>query len=161
MTILNADLIFWRHADTEINSPSGLDADRRLTEKGWRDAHNSASWLSQQLPTDVQVFCSPILRCQQTVSALKSLRPEVMIYTADYLSTQADVHALLAHIRQMTALECVMFVGHQPNLGVTIAKLVGNSRQCDVQKNAIWWLRSKTFKPNATYDVLQIQQTFI
>lgn len=159
--MLNADLIFWRHADAQINSPSGLDADRRLTAKGLSDAKRSARWLVQQLPADVQIFCSPILRCQQTVSALKCLRPEIMIHNVIFLSTDADAKALLQEIQRMTAPQCSLFVGHQPNLGLTIAQLVGDASQYDVQKNAVWWLRPQKIKASTSYVVLKIQQNFI
>lgn len=158
---VDADLIFWRHADAQINSPSGLDADRRLTAKGLSDAKQSAEWLAQQLPADVQIFCSPILRCQQTVSALKAFRPEVVIHNVDFLSTDADAKALLQEIRRITVPQCALFAGHQPNLGLTIGELVGDVSQSDVQKNAIWWLRPQKSEANASYVVLKIQQNFI
>ena len=43
------DIILWRHAEAEYGPP---DLQRRLTEKGHRQAEAAAKWLNRHLPND-------------------------------------------------------------------------------------------------------------
>ena len=61
------DIILWRHADAEYGPP---DLQRRLTDKGHRQAEAAAKWLNRHLPADYQVWASEAARSQQTAAYL-------------------------------------------------------------------------------------------
>lgn len=130
------DLILWRHADAEDGIP---DAERRLTERGLKQAQNMAAWLGKRLPEDAVVMSSPAARAQRTARAL----------TADYtveraLGTDATPEAVLEVAQWPDGERTVVIVGHQPTLGAVAALAVtGRVRSWSVKKGAVWWLRRR------------------
>ena len=56
------ELILWRHADAELGQP---DSERRLTDKGHKQAARMAKWLAERLPEDYVVMASPAVRAQR------------------------------------------------------------------------------------------------
>ena len=65
------DLILWRHAEAHDPHEGEHDLTRRLTSRGEKHAARMAQWLEQQLPEGVRILCSPAVRAEQTVQALK------------------------------------------------------------------------------------------
>lgn len=138
-----ANLILWRHAEAEAQSPSGADIDRALTKRGFKDAAKMAKWLNQHLPENTEVLCSPALRCLQTVDELKSLN-NVEIKIAEFLGVDHSVESIVKKINDNDVTQTILLVGHQPNVGLLIAKLLGmNDTACVVKKGAVWWLRQR------------------
>jgi phosphohistidine phosphatase len=130
------DLILWRHADAEEGSP---DAERRLTAKGKRQAAKMAEWLSDRLPRDARVLCSPARRARQTAAALGD-RFEVVAA----LDTGAQARELLAACGWPGKAGTVVAVGHQPTLGEAAALAVtGKAAAWSLRKGAIFWLESR------------------
>lgn len=144
------DYLFWRHAEAEDMSPSGQDADRALTRRGRKDAAKMAKWLNDYLPANAVVLCSPALRCQQTLAALAEYR-KIHAETVDYLSLNGSVAQTLSALESYSNASAVLLVGHQPNLGYLIARLLQmQSGSCVVKKGALWWLRQRTLSDEAT-----------
>jgi len=120
------EIIIWRHAEAEVKSESGLDSERALTRKGREDAHNMAKWLNKHLPADTKVYCSPALRCKQTVEALTKLSKKKRQWNVQYtevLSLESHAHS----IRQQLILAnstALLLVGHQPILGELVGDLL-------------------------------------
>ena len=52
-------LMLLRHAKTETDAPSGRDQDRRLDERGHRDAAEIGAWLARNPPYPDFVQVSP------------------------------------------------------------------------------------------------------
>lgn len=127
------DLILWRHADAVDGSP---DLARKLTDKGVKQARESAAWLREHLPKHVRILVSPAERTQQTARAL----------TADFevlkaLAPGASAAAVLAAAGWPEAGDTVLVVGHQPTLGMVAATLIaGEPMPWSVRKSGIWWL---------------------
>ena len=137
------DLILWRHAEAEEASASGLDTDRVLTKQGRKDAAKMAGWLKQHLPTDVLVLVSPARRCQETAAALAEVS-KVEIRTADFLSVNNSVETIAKEVAGIADAKTLLIVGHQPNLGYLIARLLKmQDKACVVKKGAVWWLRQR------------------
>src|SRR5947209_7875544 len=59
-------LMLLRHARTENEAVSGRDEDRRLDERGLRDAADTGGWLAAHPPFPDLVLVSPAVRSQQT-----------------------------------------------------------------------------------------------
>ena len=131
------DLILWRHAEAEDGFP---DQERKLTEKGERQAAKMATWLKAHLPGETRILVSPTTRTQQTAAALtqdgivvKEVGPGV------------SVAALLGAVGWPDAKGAVVVVGHQPTLGEVAAYLLANAQESwNIKKGAVWWFSNRT-----------------
>lgn len=141
-----ANLILWRHADAETESPSGLDSDRVLSKQGRKDATRMAAWLDQFLPSNTTILCSPAKRCLETVAALPQLNNAKLkrqVQVVDFLSVDSSVELMLQNLLNEDNQQTFLVVGHQPNLGLLISQLLVMQGGCVVKKGAIWWLRQR------------------
>lgn len=142
------DLLLWRHAEAEAESVTALDADRALTRRGRKDAAKMAKWLKEHLPTDTIVLSSPARRCQETVAALRDISG-IHVTTAEFLSVDSSIERIRKELSTFTAAKTILVVGHQPNLGSLLAKLVGmQESSCVVKKGAVWWLHQRSSQGN-------------
>jgi phosphohistidine phosphatase len=136
-------LILWRHAEAEDIAPDHSDANRRLTERGRKQAQRMGAWLDRNLPEGTRILVSPALRTRQTAEALGrrfELEPR--------LFTDADVDAHLEATgwpgRKGDQGQAMLLIGHQPTLGQLAAQLMcGQPLPWSVKKGAIWWLASE------------------
>ena len=140
------NLILWRHAEAEDLSETGLDEDRELTKNGRKDAAKIAKWLNEYLPENTEILCSPARRCIETVNALNDATQHKCkreIKVADFLGTDNSVELITKNLSNDNGSQTILVVGHQPNLGVLIAKLLGMQQSAVVKKGAVWWLRQR------------------
>jgi hypothetical protein len=90
------NLILWRHADAE-DLPERLvehhpaDLQRRLTQRGHKQAERVGQWLIERLDADALILVSPALRAQETAAALKR-----EFETVRDIAPGADASAVLA-----------------------------------------------------------------
>lgn len=142
-----SNLIVWRHAEAEVGAPSGLDADRALTDKGHADAQRMAKWLKKQLPKDAKIYCSPALRCKQTLDGLLALRGKKNFSHVEYTQTLALESSVAAITQQLLTapFSTILMVGHQPLLGELVAYLhsASGAESYAIKKGAVWWLRQQ------------------
>ena len=121
-----------RHAEAEALSPSGLDADRVLTEAGVKRMKAVARAIARMEPAFDAVLVSPLLRARQTaepVVAACRYRGEVRVTEA--LVPGADPSALLEELEE-GGWKSVLVVGHEPNLGRLFGRLVAGRRDVEV-----------------------------
>jgi phosphohistidine phosphatase len=136
------DLILWRHAHAgdPLLEPA-QDLQRALSTKGERQAIRMGAWLNQQLPESTRVLASPAKRAQQTAQALGRA-----FKTVEMLSPHHSVDDLLLAARYPLSREPVLVVGHQPTLGLVVARLLeatDPSQPWSVKKGSVWWLRTR------------------
>jgi phosphohistidine phosphatase len=137
------NLILWRHAEAEVNSISGADSDRALTKRGYKDAAKMAKWLNKHLPPNTQVFCSPARRCLETVAALQKIK-SIQLEVSDFLSIETTPEIITNKISEENSSNTILIVGHQPNLGIVISKLLDiNESVCPIKKGSVWWLQQR------------------
>jgi phosphohistidine phosphatase len=136
------DLILWRHAHAGDPLPDPeQDLQRPLSSKGERQAQRMAVWLNRQLTESTRVLVSPATRAQQTASALGRA-----FKTLDLLAPDKSVDELLLAARYPSSREPVLVVGHQPTLGLAVARLLeatDPSQPWSVRKGSVWWLRTR------------------
>jgi len=126
------ELILWRHADAELGQPDG---ERRLTDKGLKQAARMAKWLAERLPEDYTLMASPAVRAQQTARALSE-----ELTTVPDLNTSGSAKDLIRACGWPRG-GTVVAVGHQPTMGeVASLLLTGASASWAVKKGAIVWL---------------------
>lgn len=142
------DLLLWRHAEAEEGN---IDLQRRLTERGEKQARAMARWLKEHQPKDLRILVSPAVRCQQTAKAL-----DLPFETHRQLGPDACVSDLIAVSGWPSAGGSVMIVGHQPTLGRMASLLLcGQEAEWTVKKGAVWWFTNRT-RRGETQTVLRL-----
>ncbi|HWZ41770.1 MAG TPA: histidine phosphatase family protein [Bradyrhizobium sp.] len=125
-------LMLLRHAKTETDAPSGRDRDRRLDDRGHRDAAEIGAWLGRHPPFPDFVQVSPAVRAKQTWElvreAMKEQRapaPQVEFLPELY---GADPAQMLQIIRTASAADPrhLMMVGHNPGMHEFALMLTGS-----------------------------------
>ena len=130
------DLILWRHADAE---EGGRDLDRKLTAKGRKQSARMAEWLQARLPSRCTVLASPARRARETADALC-----VRYKINERLAPGAAPADILEAAGWPSHKGAVLVVGHQPDLGRTLAVLLsGAEGEWSVKKGALWWLSNR------------------
>ena len=114
-------LMLLRHAMTESDAPSGRDQDRRLDDRGRKDAAEIGTWIAAHPPFPDAVLVSPAVRAHQTwetawTEMKKTVPPPQVellpeLYGADPAQLLQTIHAACA-----TDPKRLMVVGHNPGL---------------------------------------------
>ena len=138
------DLILWRHADAgDSTSDAAADFQRRLTDRGRKQAERVGRWLQGRLPERYVLIASPAPRAAETAAALGGkLRTDVR------LAPGADVADYLAALNWPGGPEArmrhIVLVGHQPTLGrLASLLLAGSEADWSIKKGAVWWLSTR------------------
>ena len=124
-------LMLLRHAKTENDAPSGRDRDRRLDNRGRRDAAEIGAWIGRHPPFPDSVLVSPAIRAHQTWEiawkAMKDLVPEPQVELIPDLYG-ADPSQLLQTIREASDADPLrlMLVGHNPGMHELALALAGS-----------------------------------
>jgi phosphohistidine phosphatase len=124
-------LMLFRHAKTEVEAPSGRDKDRRLDDRGRRDAAEIGSWIGRHPPFPDRVLVSPAVRAHQTWDiaweAMKDLVPPPEVEWLPELYA-ADPTQLLHTIRMASVSDPkrLMLVGHNPGMHELALTLIGS-----------------------------------
>lgn len=124
-------LMLLRHAKTETDAPSGRDQDRRLDNRGRRDATEIGGWIGRHPPFPDLVLVSHAVRAQQTWEiaweAMKELVPEPHVELMPELYG-ADAPQLLQTVHDASAADPkrLMLVGHNPGMHELALALAGS-----------------------------------
>lgn len=132
-------LMLWRHAKTETDSPSGRDHDRRLDERGRRDAAEMGSWIAAHPPFPNLVLVSTAVRAQQTWDlAWQAMKDRIDTLKVEHLDELygAEPTDLLKIVRQAEAQAAkaevpkqLMLVGHNPGMHELAMMLAGSGEK--------------------------------
>ncbi|MBK9087774.1 MAG: phosphohistidine phosphatase SixA [Holophagales bacterium] len=125
-------LYILRHAEAEALSPSGLDADRALTDAGTKRMKLVARAIARMEPAFDAIFVSPLLRARQTaepVAAACRFKGELTITEA--LAPGADPAILLEEL-EAAGCSSALVVGHEPHLGTLVGRLVSGRKDVEV-----------------------------
>ena len=113
-----------RHGIAEDYSASGRDAARRLTQDGIDKTHGAAAGL-RQIGVDPQlILTSPLCRAEETARIAAEELGGTAIRVTDSLSPGVDFAALIREALAPPHPSAVMFVGHQPDLGMLASWLL-------------------------------------
>ena len=124
-------LMLLRHAKTENEAPSGRDQDRRLDDRGRRDAAEIGGFIAARLPFPDAVLVSPAIRARQTWDAAWAVMKDTVppphlellseLYGADPAQLLQTIHAASAHDPKR-----LMVVGHNPGMHELALALSGS-----------------------------------
>src|ERR1700737_1960581 len=114
-------LMLLRHAKTETDAPSGRDQDRRLDQRGQKDAAEIGDWIAGHPPVPETVLVSHAARARQTWDiAWEAMKDRVRAPQVEILPELygADAAQLLQTIREQSAADPkrLMLVGHNPGM---------------------------------------------
>lgn len=130
------ELILWRHAEAEDGIP---DSERRLTDKGQKQAKTMAAWLKPRLPKNTRILVSPTMRTRQTAAALDDA-----FEISEEIGPGVSVKAILTAAGWPNGDGAVVVVGHQPTLGETAAWILSaKTPSWNIRKGAAWWFTHK------------------
>jgi phosphohistidine phosphatase len=124
-------LLLLRHAKTEHDAPSGRDQDRRLDDRGRRDAAEIGGWIGRHPPFPDAVLVSTAVRTRQTWEiaweAMKHRVPRPQVETLPEIYG-ADPSQLLETIHGVSAADPrrLMVVGHNPGMHELALALTGS-----------------------------------
>ena len=124
-------LLLLRHAKTENDAPSGRDQDRRLDNRGRRDAAEIGGWIGRHPPFPGMVLVSHAIRAHQTWEvaweAMRDLVPEPQVELMPDLYG-ANPSQLLQIIRDASVADpkTLMLVGHNPGMHELALALAGS-----------------------------------
>jgi len=114
-------LMLLRHAKTENNAPSGRDQDRRLDDRGHKDAAEIGNFIAGHPPFPNCVLVSPAVRAHQTWevawAAMKNSVPAPRVELLPELYG-ADPAQMLQTIRDASVSDPkqLMVIGHNPGM---------------------------------------------
>lgn len=121
-----------RHAEAEEVSPTGRDADRRLTETGRKRMRLVARALGKMAPGFDAVLVSPLARSRQTAEPVaEACRLGKEPLESRNLLPNADPEEILHELGRLGA-GTVLLVGHQPHLGRLFGRLVTGRRDLEI-----------------------------
>ena len=114
-------LMLLRHAKTETDAPTGRDQDRRLDQRGHRDAAEIGAWLARHPPFPDLIQVSPAVRAKQTWElAWEAMKERVPPPQVEFLPELygADPSQMLRAIRTASVSDPkrLMVVGHNPGM---------------------------------------------
>lgn len=125
-------LYILRHAEAEALSPSGLDADRALSDAGQKRMKAVARAIGRMEPDFDAVLVSPLLRARQSAEAVATacrFRDEPQV--TESLLPGADPSLLLEALAE-AEWKTVLAVGHEPHLGRLFGRLVSGRKDVEV-----------------------------
>ncbi len=128
-----------RHATAEIPALHIPDADRALVKKGREQTLRVAQYCRKNALIPAVLYCSPILRAQQTARLLQNHLPDCPSFqTVDWLGLQASTEAVVSVLTTLetAGVNDVWLVGHEPNISILIAELLESPEECIVIKKA-------------------------
>jgi phosphohistidine phosphatase len=114
--------------------PSGRDQDRRLDERGLKDAAEMGAWIGTHPPFPNQVMVSPAVRATQTWDiaweAMKEHTPKPRVELVPELYG-AETTQLLQSIRMASVSDPkrLMLVGHNPGMHELALALIGSGEK--------------------------------
>lgn len=162
MDTVNQHLLLWRHADAlPISQTILTDIERPLSELGIAQATQTAAWLSNKLPSDTQILCSPAKRTIETAQCLNQA-----MTISDELAPGADLSEVISTIISAwgaSQRNNLLVVGHQPWIGQLAQYVLSNSlykRATDVndtpnqsfQRSEVQWFRKPLLQADALFE---------
>jgi len=125
-------VVLVRHAKAE-SGEEGADHDRRLTDRGERNAREAGRWLPAVVPQVAEVWCSSATRAVQTWTAMSQAlptAPDTSVERALYLADAREIAERLAARTSGAgnAPGAVVVVGHNPTMEQLQALLTGELR---------------------------------
>ena len=123
-------LLILRHAKARKDLPV-KDRERPLADEGRDDLRRVATAAAQAGLLPELVLCSPALRARETATLFlvaAGIDPDVLFDELIYAGVANDLPRLLGSVPEQ--VQCVMLVGHNPDLEDLVRRLCGDRKRC-------------------------------
>jgi phosphohistidine phosphatase len=133
------ELYLLRHAIAEDHSPSGRDADRRLTDDGRKKLRKVLERARKASVTPTLILSSPLKRAFETAEiAAHELGYSSDIGVTNALTPDSTPQRVWTEIRAHRDEAAILIAGHEPLFSATVAWMLGSSRDMvDFKKAAL------------------------
>jgi phosphohistidine phosphatase len=130
------DVILFRHgpAGSPDTARWPSDADRPLTPKGIERTRDAARGLRRIAPTISLILTSPYVRALGTARVVADALGVNTLETLDALACGGPPHGVITALSRLVPNQGVVLVGHEPDLGVLAAHLIGAQRPLPLKK---------------------------
>lgn len=112
-----------RHAKTEAISITGRDSDRKLVEKGIKQAERLADFLKNL--KNIEIHCSSSKRTRETFEIISKNLPEANVHFTSELYLCSH-YELLNYINNLKTNKDLLILGHNNGLSDFATQLTGN-----------------------------------
>lgn len=127
-----------RHSEAVDRVPGMPDASRFLTARGRVSFREMAARFRDAGGLPTTIFTSPFVRAVQTAEILaETIRFDGAVVVAPQLSPGFDVEGLNAVLDGATGEREIALVGHEPDLGVVLSRLLSLPRGYAMRKGDI------------------------
>ncbi len=116
-------LYLLRHADAD--TPAECDEQRFLSEKGMMQANRVARFCDAHNIHPQHILSSPLRRTHQTAAAVAALLKSELV-AVRWLACGATPETILERLDEYKTSATVMLVGHEPDMGIFISRLIGS-----------------------------------
>jgi phosphohistidine phosphatase len=117
------NLFLLRHADADTRA--ARDDDRRLSEKGINQAKRVGRFCRAQEIIPERILTSPVIRARETADLFAAEIGGVSVELAPFLACGMEPERALRELKAWENVESVMIVGHEPDFGLLITRLLG------------------------------------
>jgi phosphohistidine phosphatase len=132
-------ILLFRHGHAIDETPGLGDAGRALSGKGRKTTRKVARWLARRgklRPTDI--WTSPLVRAVQTAEiAAEALGLEDEVSVSADLSPGSSADDLMRKLAEHRGTGPLMLVGHEPDLSVVAALLLGERSYSGLKKSGL------------------------
>jgi phosphohistidine phosphatase len=136
-----------RHGDAEPAPAGGTDFDRRLTDKGVRQARRVGKALARLNVRPEAIISSPLVRARQTAEIVADqLGAETV--GDERLECGAQWQDLRQVLEDRAPGDTVLFVGHEPDFSGIVSVLIGGA-DLDFKKGAVACVECRAIAPAA------------
>ena len=123
------EIYLLRHGIAENRSPSGSDADRRLTEEGRAKLRRVLERAHSAGVNPSLILSSPLRRAIETAEiAARELGYEGRIVRTEALEPDSSPQKVWDEIRRHREEAAVLVAGHEPLFSATVAWMLGSTR---------------------------------
>jgi phosphohistidine phosphatase len=123
------ELYLLRHGIAEDHSPTGRDADRRLTEEGRAKLRRVLERAQAAGVSPTLILSSPLKRALETAEiAARELGYEGRILRDEALIPDSSPTKIWAAVRDHATEPSILLAGHEPLFSNTVAWLLGSTR---------------------------------
>jgi phosphohistidine phosphatase len=133
-------ILLLRHGHAIDEAPGLGDAERALSGKGRKVTRKVARWLARRKKElrPVEIWTSPLVRAVQTAEiAAEALELADEVFVHAELSPGGNPDTLMRKLSEHTDAGPVMLVGHEPDLSVIAALLLGVQSYPGLKKSGV------------------------
>jgi phosphohistidine phosphatase len=142
-----------RHAIAVQRGTAGYpNDDRPLTDDGKDKMEKAAKGIAEIVDDVDAILTSPLIRAHDTARiAARALGAEQKIEVCKELLPGGSLKGLLAFLSKFKALNSIMLVGHEPDLGYVASALLGSEKPVvEFKKGALCAVEVSTLPPRSS-----------